>query len=207
MMQASNCRVSAIIRGDSVRQKRWNAEPIFNFMSEINEITPNIGAIGYNITIQKPSGSRNRRGDEVIMRKKAGSKIKRGKTLTSAGIILIALLILIVFAAASTGWFSSLFVMKNPLHAKDVQTVISVYGDDVVIYVSGGRDIIELREVIISINGVQLTDEQARQTLHSNTCIFSGAVKDISGTRDIAVKGVFSDGTITTLKCCSIDCS
>ncbi len=141
------------------------------------------------------------------MRKKAGSKIKRGKTMTSAGIVLIALFILIVFAAASSGWFSSLVVMKNPLHTKDVQTVVSVYGDDVVVYVSGGRDIIELQEIIISINGVQFTEEQARQPVHSGTCVFQGAVKDVSGTRDISVKGVFADGTITTLKCCSIDCS
>ncbi len=127
--------------------------------------------------------------------------------MTSAGIILIALLLLIIFAAASTGWFSSCFVMQNPLHAKDVQTVVSVYGDDVVIYVSDGSDSVELREIIISINGVQLTEEQARQQISAGTCVFPGAVKDISGIRDISVKGVFSDGATSTLKYCSIDCS
>ncbi len=140
------------------------------------------------------------------MRKKAGVRIKRGKKMTSAVIILIALLILIVFAAASTGWFSSLFVMQNPFHGKDVETVVSVYGDDVVIHVSGGRDVVELREIIISIDGVQLTEEQARQQISNGTCVFPGAVEGISGTRDISVKGVFSDGATSTLKCCSIDC-
>ena len=52
------------------------------------------------------------------MRKKVEARIKRGKTMTSAGIILIALLLLIIFAAASTGWFSSCFVMQNPFHGK-----------------------------------------------------------------------------------------
>lgn len=127
--------------------------------------------------------------------------------MTSAGIILIALLILILIAATSTGLFSSSLVMQNPFLTKDVQTAVSVSGDDVVIFISGGNDAADLREIIICINGVQLTEDQARQHIYSNTCTFRGVVEGVSGSRDISIKGVFSDGVTTTLRCCKIECT
>ncbi|MDO9522979.1 MAG: hypothetical protein Q7J08_04615 [Methanocorpusculum sp.] len=141
------------------------------------------------------------------MRKKPGPRIKKGKTMTSAGIILIALLILILIAATSTGLFSSSLVMQNPFLTKDVQTAVSVSRDDVVIFISGGNDVADLREIIICINGVQLTEDQARQHIYSNTCTFRGVVEGVSGSRDISIKGVFSDGVTTTLRCCKIECT
>jgi len=125
--------------------------------------------------------------------------------MTTAGIILIALVILIVFAAAVTGLFSSKIVMQNPFLTKDVQTAVSVSGDDVVIFISGGNDAADLREIIISISGVQLTEDQARQQVYSNTCTFPGVAGGISGNRDMSIKGVFSDGVTSTLKCCTIE--
>ncbi len=127
--------------------------------------------------------------------------------MTSAGIILIALVILIVFAAAVTGLFSSKMVMQNPLMTKDVETAVSVSGDDVVIFISGGKDAADLREIIICINGVQLAEDQARQHVYSNTCTFRGVVDGVSGNRDMSIKGVFSDGYISILKYCTIECT
>ena len=141
------------------------------------------------------------------MSTKPGSRIKKGRTLTTAGIALTAFLILLVLAAAGTGLISSFWVTQNPYHTKEVKMDISVFGDDVVIYISGGRDADELREMILIINGIQLTEDQARQQVQSSTCVFSGAVKDISGTCDISVKGVFSDGATATLESCRIRCS
>ncbi len=127
--------------------------------------------------------------------------------MTSAGIILIALLILILIAATSTGLFSSSLVMQNPFLTKDVQTAVSVSGDDVVIFISGGNDAADLREIIICINGVQLTEDQARQHIYSNICTFRGVVEGVSESRDISIKRVFSDGVTTTLRCCKIECT
>ncbi len=141
------------------------------------------------------------------MTRKHESRIKRGKTMTSAGIILIALIVIIIFAATSTGLFSSKLVMQNPLQTKDVETVVSVSEDDVVVFISGGRDAADLTDLIICINGVQLTEDQAIQHVYSNTCTFPGVAGGITGSRDISIKGVFSDGFTTTLKCCQIECS
>ncbi len=140
------------------------------------------------------------------MRKKPGRYIKKGKTMTTAGIILIALLILILLAATITGIFSSRIVMEHPLLTKDVKTVVSVSGDDVVIFIFGGKDAADLTDIIICIKEVQLTEDQTMRHVYNNTCIFPGVAKGISGNRDISIKGVFSDGFVTTLICCQIEC-
>lgn len=127
--------------------------------------------------------------------------------MTMAGIILIALLILILIAATSAGIFTSNLVMQNPLLTKDVETVVSVSGDDVVVLISGGKDAADLTHIIICIKGVQLTEDQAMQHVYSNTCIFPGVGSGISGSRDMSIKGVFSDGFTTTLKCSTIECT
>ena len=127
--------------------------------------------------------------------------------MTAAGIILIALLSLALITAIIAGIFSSNMIMEHPLHIKDVKMVISVSGDDVVVFISGGKDAPHLREIIICIKGVQLTEDQAMQHVYSNTCVFPGVVRGITGSRDISIKGVFSDGYVSILQCTTIECN
>jgi len=140
------------------------------------------------------------------MHKRPGSRIRKGKTLTSAAILLTALLILIVFGLASTGVLSANLFVQNPMLKKDVGAEVSVVGEDVVVFIACGEDAADLMEVIICIEGVKLSDEEARQSVVNNTCTFPGAARGISGVRDVSLKGMFSDGSVTSIRCSKLNC-
>jgi len=127
--------------------------------------------------------------------------------MTTAGIILIAGVILILVVATIAGVFSSRVVMENPLLTKDVETVVSVSGGDVMVIIIGGNDAADVREIIICIKEVELTENQARQHVCNNTCTFPGVAEGICGHRDISIKGVFSDGVVATLRCSKVECN
>ena len=140
------------------------------------------------------------------MHKRPGSRIRKGKTLTSAAILLTALLILIVFGLASTGVLSANLFVQNPMLKKDVGAEVSVVGEDVVVFIACGEDAADLLEVIICIEGLRLSDEEARQAVVNNTCTFTGAARGIAGERDVSMKGVFSDGSVSSIRCSKLSC-
>ena len=141
-----------------------------------------------------------------IMQKRPGSRIRKGKTLTSATIILIALLIVIILGLASTGMLGTNLFVENPILKKDVGAQVSVVGEDVVVFIACGEDAADLTEVIICIEGVRLSDQEARQAVVNNTCTFSGAARGVAGERDVSMKGVFSDGSVTSIRCSKLNC-
>ena len=130
------------------------------------------------------------------MQKRPGSRIRKGKTLTSATIILIALLMVIILGLASTGMLGTNLFVENPTLKKDVGAQVSVVGEDAA----------DLTEVIICIEGVRLSDQEARQAVVNNTCTFSGAARGVAGERDVSMKGVFSDGSVTSIRCSKLNC-
>jgi hypothetical protein len=95
------------------------------------------------------------------------------------------------------------YIMDKSLADPDVLVNVAVRGDDVIVTIYDGRRIDELFMVSVQIEGVDLPNSVS--TRHTPAAgkgevVFKGACAGVTGERDVAVRGIFSDGKTEMLK-------
>ncbi|MDD3047364.1 MAG: hypothetical protein PHV96_04250, partial [Methanocorpusculum sp.] len=127
---------------------------------------------------------------------------QKEKRMVMAGVLGIASLFIVgVFALAAlvgTG-----YVVDKSLEDPDVLLHVFVVGNDVIVTIYEGRRVNDLVMLSLEIEGVVLPASVACipiSTAGTGEVRFSNACSGVTGTRDIAVRGVFADGATRLLK-------
>ncbi|ABN06875.1 hypothetical protein Mlab_0703 [Methanocorpusculum labreanum Z] len=135
--------------------------------------------------------------------KKQSQKEKR---LVMASVLAIVSII-IVAACASVALLGTGYVIDKSLEDPDVLLHVFVVGNDVIVTIYEGRRVDELTMVSLEIEGVSLPQSVSlKPAPNSGTgeIYFTEACAGVTGVRDIAVRGVFSDGKTQLLKLTTI---
>ena len=127
---------------------------------------------------------------------------QKEKRLVMAVILgLVSIIIVGAFAAAAL--LGTGYVIDKSLEDPDVLLHVFVVGDDMIVTIYEGRRVDELVMVSLEIEGVSLpTSIALKPAPNSGTgeVHFTGACEGVTGVREIAVRGIFSDGRSQLLK-------
>ena len=127
---------------------------------------------------------------------------QKEKRLVMAVILgLVSIIIVGAFAAAAL--LGTGYVIDKSLEDPDVLLHVFVVGDDMIVTIYEGRRVDELVMVSLEIEGVSLpTSISLKPAPNSGTgeVHFTGACEGVTGVREIAVRGIFSDGRSQLLK-------
>jgi len=119
-----------------------------------------------------------------------------------AGVLgIISLVIIGAFALAAL--LGTGYVIDKSLEDPDVLLHVFVVGNDVVVTIYEGRRVNELVMLSLEIEGVALPVSVSCvpvSTAGTGEVFFRNACAGVTGTRDIAVRGIFSDGGTRLLK-------
>jgi len=111
--------------------------------------------------------------------------------------------IIIVGACAAAVLLGSGYVLDKSLEDPDVLLHVFVVGNDVIVTIYEGRRVDELIMISLEIEGISLpTSVSLKPAPNSGTgqVCFTGACDGVTGLKDIAIRGIFSDGTSQLLK-------
>ncbi|MDO9523591.1 MAG: hypothetical protein Q7J08_07780 [Methanocorpusculum sp.] len=131
--------------------------------------------------------------------KKQSQKEKRLIMIVILGIVSL----IIVGACAAAVLLGTGYVIDKSLEDPDVLLHVFVVGNDVIVTIYEGRRIDELVMLSLEIEGVSLpTSASLKPAPNSSTgeVYFTGVGEGVTGVRDIAVRGIFSDGKTQLLK-------
>ena len=135
----------------------------------------------------------------IKYRRKENQKEKRLVMIGFLSILILIILLVCIFAVMhGIG-----YIMDKSLADPDVLVNVAVRGDDVIVTIYDGRRIDELFMVSVQIEGVDLPNSVS--TRHTPAAgkgevVFKGACAGVTGERDVAVRGIFSDGKTEMLK-------
>ena len=131
--------------------------------------------------------------------KKQSQKEKRLIMIVMLGVVSL----IIVGACACVVLLGSGYVLDKSLEDPDVLLHVFVVGNDAIVTIYEGRRVDELVMLSLEIEGVSLpTSISLKPVPNSGTgqVYFTGACEGVTGIRDIAVRGIFSDGRSQLLK-------
>ena len=127
---------------------------------------------------------------------------QREKRLTMI-LILSVVIMLISGFCVFLAFFGTEYMIDKSLDDPDVLVSVGIVGDDVIVTVYEGRRIEELVMLSIEIEGVTLPSSMVTMpapTTGTGKVTFKGACAGVTGERDVAVRGTFSDGGTRMLK-------
>ncbi|MEA5036814.1 hypothetical protein SDC9_35349 [bioreactor metagenome] len=132
-------------------------------------------------------------------RRKVNQKEKR---LVMIG-ILSMLILIIVLVCIFSAVFGMEYMINKSLADPDVLVHVTIRGDDVIVTIDEGCRVDELLMLSVQIEGVQLSNSVCTMNVSdvgTGEVVFNGACAGVTGERDIAVRGIFSDGKTEILK-------
>jgi hypothetical protein len=127
---------------------------------------------------------------------------QREKRLTMV-VILSGVILLIIGFCVFLAFFGTEYMIDKSLDDPDVLVSVGIVGDDVIVTVYEGRRIDELVMLSVEIEGVTLPSSMTTMPAPTNgvgKITFKGACAGVTGKRDVAVRGIFSDGGTRMLK-------
>lgn len=135
----------------------------------------------------------------IKYRRKQSQREKRLVMTMFLGVVILIILCVSLFAA----FFGTGYIIDKSLEDPDVLLHVAVVGDDIVVTIYEGRRVDELLTLSVEIEGVTLPQSISSKPAPNNgtgEVTFMGACAGITGTRDVAVRGVFSNGRSLLLK-------
>jgi hypothetical protein len=135
----------------------------------------------------------------IKYRRKQSQREKRLLMTMFLGLAIMVILCVSLFAA----FFGTEYVIDKSLEDPDVLLNVAVVGDDIIVTIYEGRRVDELLTLSVEIEGVTLPHSIASKPAPDNgsgAVLFAGACAGITGTRDVAVRGTFSNGRSLLLK-------
>eukprot|EP00831_Metopus_contortus_P084131 TRINITY_DN9474_c0_g2_i1.p1 TRINITY_DN9474_c0_g2~~TRINITY_DN9474_c0_g2_i1.p1 ORF type:complete len:139 (+),score=14.85 TRINITY_DN9474_c0_g2_i1:53-469(+) len=130
----------------------------------------------------------------VIRYKKKSPKQRR----TVMAISLVITVILILVASLGGLLVGASYILDQSLSDPDVLVHPALSGNDIVVTIYEGRRLSELMQLSLEIEGyapvVRDVPSGAKEV------IYVGIASQITGTRNVGVRGIFTDGSIILLK-------
>ncbi len=113
-------------------------------------------------------------------------------------ISLVITVILILVASLGGLLFGASYILDQSLSDPDVLVHPALSGNDIIVTIYEGRRLSELMQLSLEIEGyapvVRDVPSGAKEV------IFVGIASQITGTRNVGVRGIFTDGSIILLK-------
>ena len=113
-------------------------------------------------------------------------------------ISLVIIVILILVASLGGLLFGASYILDQSLSDPDVLVHPSLSGNDIVVTIYEGRRLSELMQLSLEIEGyapvVKDVPSGAKEIL------YVGVASQITGTRNVGVRGIFTDGSVQLLK-------
>lgn len=113
-------------------------------------------------------------------------------------VFLIAAVIMILVGALSGLLFGASYIVDQSLSDPDVLVNPSLAGNDIVVTIYEGRRISELEQISVEIEGYAPVVMNVQKG--ASEVVFTGIAVQITETRTVGVRGIFTDGTVKLLK-------
>jgi len=130
----------------------------------------------------------------VIRYKKRSPKERR---FVMAIFLIIAVMLILAGSLAGL-LFGASYIVDQSLDDPDVLVHAAISGNDIVVTIYEGRRIDELVQISLEIEGyspvVQDVPNGAKEI------VYSGVAVQITGTRNVGLRGIFNDGSVNLLK-------
>lgn len=130
-------------------------------------------------------------------------KQSRKEKLVIMACILGVTLMVIVGALALAAFLGTGYIVDKSLEDPDVVLHVFVIGNDVAVTVYEGRRVDELTMLSLEIEGVDLPASVSCVQVPSagiGEVSFRNACSGVTGTRNVAIRGIFADGGTRLLK-------
>lgn len=113
-------------------------------------------------------------------------------------ISLIVTTLAILIAALSGLLFGASYILDQSLDDPDVLVHPAISGNDIIVTIYEGRRVTELVQISLEIEGyapvVQNVPDGATEI------VYIGIASQVTGTRTVGVRGIFTDGSMKLLK-------
>ena len=113
-------------------------------------------------------------------------------------ISLVITVIIILVASLGGLLFGASYILDQSLSDPDVLVHPAISGNDIIVTIYEGRRVTELVQISLEIEGyapvVQDVPSGATQI------VYAGVASQITGTRNVGVRGIFTDGSVKLLK-------
>ncbi len=113
-------------------------------------------------------------------------------------ISLVMTVILILVAALGGLLFGASYILDQSLSDPDVLVHPALSGNDIVVTIYEGRRLSELMQLSLKIEGYAPVVKDVPSG--ATEIIYIGIASQITGTRNVGVRGIFTDGSIILLK-------
>lgn len=113
--------------------------------------------------------------------------------------IFLIIAVMLILAGSLAGLlFGASYIVDQSLDDPDVLVHAAISGNDIVVTIYEGRRIDELVQISLEIEGyspvVQDVPNGAKEI------VYSGVAVQITGTRNVGLRGIFNDGSVNLLK-------
>lgn len=113
--------------------------------------------------------------------------------------IFLIITVMLILAGSLAGLlFGASYIVDQSLDDPDVLVHAAISGNDIVVTIYEGRRIDELVQISLEIEGyspvVQDVPNGAKEI------VYSGVAVQITGTRNVGLRGIFNDGSVVLLK-------
>lgn len=113
--------------------------------------------------------------------------------------IFLIIAVMLILAGSLAGLlFGASYIVDQSLEDPDVLVHAAISGNDIVVTIYEGRRIDELVQISLEIEGyspvVQDVPNGAKEI------VYSGVAVQITGTRNVGLRGIFNDGSVDLLK-------
>lgn len=113
--------------------------------------------------------------------------------------IFLIIAVMLILAGSLAGLlFGASYIVDQSLDDPDVLVHAAISGNDIVVTIYEGRRIDELVQISLEIEGyspvVQDVPNGAKEI------VYSGVAVQITGTRNVGLRGIFNDGSVDLLK-------
>jgi len=131
---------------------------------------------------------------------------RKGTRRLAIGFFII-IVIIVLFVAVTLGVIGTGHMMHRMLDDPDVVMHVEISGGDVIVTIYEGRRIDDLSMLILEIEGVSIPSSMSTMPAPENgegIVRFSNICTQITGSREVGVRGVYTDGSSSLLKMSTI---
>ena len=113
--------------------------------------------------------------------------------------VFLVITIIVILITSLTGLlFGATYILDQSLEDPDVLVHAAIAGNDVVVTIYEGGRVDEMTQLSLEIEGYSPVIKNV--PYGEREIVFSGVAVQITGTRNVGVRGTFLDGTVKLLK-------
>lgn len=113
--------------------------------------------------------------------------------------VFLIITIMLILAGSLAGLlFGATFIVDQSLDDPDVLMHAAISGNDIIVTIYEGGRVDELVQISLEIEGYSPVIQDVPKG--EREIVYSGVAVQITGTRNVGLRGIFTDGTVKLLK-------